>query len=283
VAGIEVPQKSKLRLTMIDVGMGDSLLLESIDATSVSRYALVDSNDTTNFRSSYIFLKRFFEKRQETVPAASALFEWVLMTHAHADHGAGLQRILKDFGTKYFWHSTSPKYPVLIAKLLKYAQRSNQIANYESIDTSVVLPPFGNATMEVLWPEPGVLDANENNNSVVLAITLGKVTFVLTGDAEADVVWTNISSKIPQTTQFFKVPHHGATNGMFTSGNASPWLSALPQKASLGISSHILPYSHPDQKVLNALTGKSLYRTDLHYHICVETDGVGVKVSYSHV
>ncbi len=217
------------------------------------------------------------------MPSSSALFDWVLMTHAHADHGAGLQRILKDFGTKYFWHSDSPNYPVLIAKLLDYARKSNQVANYEAIDTSAVLPRFGGATMEVLWPEPGVLDKNENNNSVVLAITRGQVTFVLTGDAEADIVWTRISSKIPKTTKFFKVPHHGATNGTFTNANATPWLAVLPKKALLGISSHILPYSHPDRKVVNALSGRTLYRTDLHYHICVETDGVDVEVSYSHV
>jgi len=276
-------EKNKLRLTIIDVGMGDSLFLESIDGRGTSQYALIDSNDSTYSRSSYIFLRRFFEKKQEKVPSSSALFDWVLMTHAHADHGAGLQRILKDFGTKYFWHSDSPNYPVLIAKLLDYARKSNQVANYEAIDTSAVLPRFGGATMEVLWPEPGVLDKNENNNSVVLAITRGQVTFVLTGDAEADIVWTRISSKIPKTTKFFKVPHHGATNGTFTNANATPWLAVLPKKALLGISSHILPYSHPDRKVVNALSGRTLYRTDLHYHICVETDGVDVEVSYSHV
>jgi beta-lactamase superfamily II metal-dependent hydrolase len=275
--------KNRFRLTIIDVGWGDSLFLESIDESGTSHYALIDCNDSTYSRSSYIFLKRFFERKQETVPATSALFNWVLMTHAHADHGIGLQRILKNFGTMYFWHSESPKYPVLIAKLLKYAKRSSQVANFETLDTSAVLPKFGGATMEVLWPEPGILDQNENNNSVVLAITYGEVTFVLTGDAEAEGVWTKISSKIPKSTMFFKVPHHGATNGTFTKANATPWLSVLPKNARLGISSHILPYSHPDQKVVNALVGKELYRTDVHYHICVETDGVDVEVSYNHV
>jgi len=275
--------ENRLRLTMIDVGWGDSLFLESIDGRGASHYALIDCNDSTYSRSSYIFLKRFFERKQEAVPASSALFDWVLMTHAHADHGIGLQRILKDFGTKYFWYSESPKYPVLIAKLLKYAKRSNQVANFETLDTSAVLPKFGGATMEVLWPEPRNLDPNENNNSVVLAITYGEVTFVLTGDAEADIVWTKISSKIPKTTKFFKVPHHGATNGTFTSANTTPWLAVLPKNTLLGISSHILPYSHPAQNVVNALSGKKLYRTDIHYHICVETDGVDVEVSYSHV
>jgi len=275
--------KNKLCLTMIDVGMGDSLLLESIDGKGTSHYALIDSNDSTNSRSSYIFLKRFFEKKRETVPSRSALFDWVLMTHAHADHGAGLQRILKDFGTKYFWYSDSPKYPVLIAKLLKYARRSNQVGNYEAIDTSAVLPKFGGATMKVLWPEPGALDNNENNNSIVLAVTYDQVTLILTGDAEADIVWTKIAPKIPGTTKFFKVPHHGAINGTFTSADATPWLAVLPKDAHLGISSHVLPYSHPDQKVVHALKGRPLYRTDVHYHICVETDGIDIEVSYSHV
>jgi competence protein ComEC len=275
--------KNRLRLIMIDVGWGDSLFLESIDEGGTSHYALIDCNDSTYSRSSYIFLKRFFERKRETVPASSAVFEWVLMTHAHADHGIGLQRILKDFGTKYFWHSESPKYPVLISKLLKYARRSNQVATSESLDTSAVLPSFGGASMEILWPEPGVLDQNENNNSVVLSITYGEVTFVLTGDAEADGVWTKIASKIPKSTKFFKVPHHGATNGTFTYANTTPWLAALPKNTRLGISSHILPYSHPDQKVVNVLNGLKLYRTDIHYHICVETDGIDVEVSYSHV
>ncbi len=136
--------------------------------------------------------------------------------------------------------------------------------------------------MELLWPPPSVLNPNENNNSVVLAITLDQVTFVLTGDAEADVVWTQIASEIPLTTKFFKVPHHGANNGTFTNGGETPWLSTLPSDARFGISSHVYPYAHPDGTVISALAGKTVYQTDLHYHICVETDGVDVQVSYSH-
>lgn len=268
---------------MIDVGWGDSLLLDWTDKTSSSHYALVDCNDSTYSRSSYIFLKRFFERLQVTVPSSSALFEWVLLTHAHADHGMGLQRILKDFGTKYFWYSESAKQPVLLAKLLKYAKRSNQVANFEALDTSKVIPMFGSAQIEVLWPDPHHICPNENNNSVVLAITYGEVTFILTGDAEADIVWTKIAHKIPTTTKFFKVPHHGATNGTFTAANGAPWLAVLPPSALLGISSHVLPYSHPDPQVVSALSAKKLFRTDLHYHICVETDGKDITVSYNHI
>ena len=71
--------------------------------------------------------------------------------------------------------------------------------------------------MQVLWPIPGNVLSNENDNSVVLASphALGNVSFVLTGDAEADGVWTQIANRIPSNTRFFKVPHHGSDNGVF--------------------------------------------------------------------
>lgn len=86
-------------MTLIDVGWGDSLLLESVDNRGNAYYALIDSNDTSTLRSSHILLKRFFEKKKVAVPAAGHTFEWVLLTHVHADHGQGLKKILRDFGT----------------------------------------------------------------------------------------------------------------------------------------------------------------------------------------
>ena len=272
---------STLRVTIIDVGWGDSLLLESEDMTG-SHYALIDSNDTSTFRSSYIFLKRFFEKTSITFPSPSPVFEWVLLTHRHADHGQGLKKVLRDLGTDRFWYSNSPNRPAFFADLLRYASKSPRVGQYDAVDTSKILPPFGAASMQVLWPLPGKIAANENDNSVVLAITLGQVVFVLTGDAEADGVWTHIASQIPANTRFFKVPHHGSANGTFTSVGTTPWLSAVPA-ADVGISSHVRPFNHPDQQVVKILPPGRTYRTDQHYHITVETDGTTVSVRCNHV
>ena len=53
---------AELKITLIDVGWGDSILLESVDAAGIAHLALIDSNDTTNFRSSEIFIKRYLER-----------------------------------------------------------------------------------------------------------------------------------------------------------------------------------------------------------------------------
>ena len=275
---------SRLRVTLIDVGWGDSLLLESEDDQGNAHYGLIDSNDTSTLRSSHIFLKRFFEKKNMTVPAPTQIFEWVLLTHAHADHGQGLKKILRDFGTVRFWYSQSANQPAFLADLLRYCARSARVGQYDVVDTGKILPAFGAASMQVLWPLPGNVLPNENNNSVVIVLTLGNVSFLLTGDAEADGVWAQIAGQIPTNTRLFKVPHHGSDNGTFTGLRNTPWLKSLNPNAAVAISSHVRPFNHPDQSVIAALsTHKPIYRTDQHYHLTVETDGSNVKVTYSHV
>ena len=59
---------SSLHVTLIDVGWGDSILIESIGESDNSKplYALVDSPDTPYLQSSYIFQEETFrEERSE--------------------------------------------------------------------------------------------------------------------------------------------------------------------------------------------------------------------------
>jgi competence protein ComEC len=275
---------SRLLVTIIDVGWGDSLLLEIVDDQDRPHYALVDSNDTSTLRSSHIFLKRFFERQGLRVPTSEPLFEWILLTHAHADHGQGLKRIMTDYGTSQFWYPKTVNEPLFFTDLLRYAQRSSRVAHHQAIDNTKILPDFGNVPIDILWPPYNWQPSNENNNSVVLMFRLGNVTVVLTGDAEGDV-WTQIAGKIPTGTILFKVPHHGSDNGMFDSSRQTPWLDRLGPTSRLAISSHILPFHHPSGTVVNKLnqSGLAYYRTDLHYHITLETDGHQVQVQYSHI
>ena len=275
---------SRLRVTLIDVGWGDSLLLESEDNQGGKHYALVDSNDSPGSRSSRIFLKRFFERNG--VVTTPPVFEWVLLTHAHADHGQGLKGLLEEFGTRQLWYPTTASLAVFYSDLIRFATRFPKVSHHQAVDNTHQLPPFGAVPMDILWPPPGLLPANENNNSVVLTLQLNNVSFVLTGDAEADGVWNQIASQIPANTTFFKVPHHGSTNGMFDTHGGTPWLSAVVSSSSnVGISSHVLPFPHPSTRVIKELNahGVKTYRTDQHYHVTFETDGIKTTVHYSHV
>lgn len=269
-----------LAVTLIDVGCGDSILVESTDDRGGEYFALVDCNDTINQRSSFTFLKRHFEKKG--VPVGDGhLFDLVLLTHEHADHAQGLKQVLREFGAKRFLYpesvSGSP-----YAHLLGFAQRSTRVRHHEPIDASKRIPNLGDATIKVLWPPRGLIESNPNNNSVVLLVRLGSVSVILTGDAE-ERVWARIASQIPVDTKFFKVPHHGSENGTFDSSGGTLWLSHCPSDATLALSTHVVPHKLPDESVLNAfyVNERQCLRTDRHYHIRFETDGVNHSLRYT--
>src|SRR5580704_18856801 len=96
----------QLWVTYIDVGWGDSILLELEDGAGTHHFALIDSNDTTNWPNSHGFLKRHFERYAARFGIATLpypLFDFVAASHAHADHIAGLRRTIKQYGTDSFY------------------------------------------------------------------------------------------------------------------------------------------------------------------------------------
>ncbi len=276
---------SRLATTIIDVGWGDSIFIESEDNFSNKYYALVDCNDYEKERSSLIFVKRFFDRHLVDFENNKPNFEWVLLTHGHADHARGLKRMLQTFGTKNFWYPKSVA-STTFGTLLNFANRSTNVVHHQAVDESKILNgniTFGDASLAVLWPNYNQVDQNnENNNSVVIALTLGLVTFVLTGDAEADN-WPGISPRLPATTRVFQHPHHGARNGLFDDAGASPWLDQLNNNNLIVMSSHVRPHGHPHPAVITELQNRNFnhHRTDLHYHVTVETDGASVISTYT--
>ena len=271
-----------LRIIMLDVGWGDSILIESKDDRGKNYYALVDSNDTSLNRFTLNFLKRRFQTNNVDYRNHKPLFKFVLLSHIHTDHGQGLRYAISEFETENFWYPKSNNWGGL-ASLLRYAQNSNKVRHHQSIDDQRMLPSLGPVSLKILWPrEHGIDDNNENNNSVILQLTLDQVDFLLTGDAEKEV-WQEIAAEIPASTSFFKVPHHGSVNGSFD-GDQAAWLNDCPQEAKLGISCHVGRFGHPHQAVINLFNqgGHEYLRTDIHYHLIFETNGRETTKHYSH-
>ncbi len=272
-----------LDITLIGVAWGDSIFIESINAEGKTFYALIDSNDTTSQKSSFIFLKKYFERKGIDTDRNKPLFDFVLLSHAHSDHGQGLKEIMMKFGTKYFYYSKSLQWAAL-STLISFANRSPGVEHHEALNSGKTLPPLGDAFLKVLWPDHDTIpDDNENNNSIILLIRLNNVAVLLTGDSEKDV-WAQIAGRIPPDIQVFKVPHHGSVNGTFGDSGDPCWLDKISQGTLLAISSHIKPYGHPHKKVLDLFDSKNYkyFRTDTDYHVTFRIEDVNVRTKYSH-
>ena len=212
-----------------------------------------------------------------------------MLSHDHSDHGSGLKRIMKEYGTKNFWYpKVEVEGSVILASLQSYANHPRVNINHQAIDSESDIGNLGDIAMDVLWPMPDCIDNNPNNNSIVLTLTLGNTTFLMTGDAEGKV-WDQIANQIPDNTVAVKIPHHGSRNGTLYN-NTSPLidkLDGLPLEAHLGISCHPnYPnrFDFPHQEVLNRFKVRPYpyYRTDVNYHITFITDNNGVRIRYSH-
>lgn len=281
---------STLTVTLLDVGWGDSIFLHSKDSNDVHHFGLIDAHETKYLQPSTIFLRRYFRRHLHYVGALEKpYFDFVLLSHDHADHRAGIERIIREFGTSDFWYPFTERTADL-GKLLDFAVREGNKADgcvryYEAVEAGKPLVDFGDVKMKVLWP-PEDYDYNNNtpnNTSVVLCLRLGKWSVVLTGDAEEEV-WKEIADKIPSNTRFFKVPHHGSVNGTFGDNNNS-WYDKCPKYARLGISGDLygnFVFPHPEVIKLFDDNRRKYFRTDQHHHISFETNGDKYNVRYSH-
>jgi competence protein ComEC len=283
---------SSVSVTLIDVGWGDSILIESEDSAGQMFYALIDSNDEPHWQASRDFLLKRFRTRGVQFGRQARLFQFVMASHDHSDHISGLRKVIEEFGAERFYYPRSNG--AEFATLLRYAVGSSRrpngrVGGEEWLDTSKALPNLGDAELRVLHPPPNHTgqphDPNEpNNNSIVLGIRLGQVKYVLTGDCLAQN-WDAIAPRIASTNlRLFKVPHHGAHNGTFKANNDTPWFGLIGAWTKLAMSTHISPHGHPDATVIAAFNGMHFhhYRTDEQYHLTFWTDGRYTRARWSH-
>lgn len=268
-----------LRVTLIDVGWGDSIFIEALDGESRS-LALIDSNDTTYRLSSFMYIDKYFTRNE--IEVQRGMFDFIMLSHFHTDHYQGLKRLFKEFGAEWFLYPRTIVDRISGHDLLRYATRYDYINRHQAVDRRDTIE-FGPVNIRCLWPlEHTEPEDDENNNSAVLLLTLGEVSVVLSGDAEG-VVWEHIADNIPDNTRFFKVPHHGSVNGTFHRGG-HPWFDKCPGKAVLGISAHKYGrFDHPNTEVIDLFqeNNRHFCRTDEQYHITFETNGKDSWIKYA--
>ena len=159
--------------------------------------------------------------------------DYVLATHADADHIDGLNDVLKNFTVRAALIARRPVDDPEFAKFAQTLARTN--THSETIEAGDVIH-FGDVTVSVLWPA-ATGEKSTNNDSIVLRIQYGERAILLTGDIEQPAERSLLASQELLHADVIKVPHHGSktssTEAFVAATNPCIWprmVSGAPTK-----------------------------------------------------
>ena len=136
---------------------------------------------------------------------------------------------------------------------------------------------IGGATMQILHPvSPS--SSHLNDSSIVAKITFGRVSFMLTGDAEQDSeAQILLQSQVQPTSTILKVGHGS------NSSTSAAFLQAVDPDIAVIMVGKCNTYGHPHEETLQKLsaTGVDIYRTDISGDIVITTDGQSYSINNS--
>lgn len=240
--------EGKMRVHLIDIGQGAATLVEFSCAA-----ILIDTGgeqhrryDSTEHLVEY--LKAFFKSR----PDLDNTLALLVLTHPHIDHTRGAGVVLGEFTVQnlvtdgLITSSGGPQQRAAIskakAKNIPHQVVTNTIVPPGGLTNPIIDPvacPDGDPDIRALW---GAIDKgsvrwagkmldNFNNHSVVVKITLGKTSILITGDLEDDGI-DELLKKHAGTTvldsDVYEVGHHGSYNA-----TTKQLLAALTPKLAL--------------------------------------------------
>jgi competence protein ComEC len=250
---------STLRVDFLDVGQGDSALITMPDGTTL----LVDAGGNTmdsarrigeTVVSEYLWRRGFSE------------IDYVLATHADADHIDGLNDVLENFTVKAALIARRPVDDPEFAKFSQTLTRTN--THSETIEAGDVIH-FGDVAVNVLWP-PAAGEKSTNNDSIVLRIQYGERSILLTGDIEQAAERALLTSEQQLLADVIKVPHHGSK----TSSTEGFVVATRPQLAIISVGRNSR-FGHPHKEVVERWqsNGATVLTTGHSGTITITTNG----------
>ncbi|MDA0262892.1 MAG: DNA internalization-related competence protein ComEC/Rec2 [Chloroflexi bacterium] len=253
-----------LHVYFLDVGQGDSTLI----VTPEGRQVLVDGGPATDSALSAL---------SDVMPSNDRSLDLVVMTHLDADHSRGLIKVLDDYEVGAALTGVASPGPAMYAQWQAGVER-NQV-KVVPVSRGYQVDLGSGVTVEVLHPGPGPSFSDSGNNgSVVLRVTYGSISFLLTADIEAETESVLVSGDAGLESTVLKAAHHGSN----TSSTAG-FISGVNPTAVLVSVGGDNSYGHPSPAVMERLekqTGaQNVYRTDLMGDVEFVTDGAELWVN----
>jgi competence protein ComEC len=245
-----------LRVTILDVGQGDSILVQ----TPRGQRILIDGGP-----SGPVLLRDLSRE----LPGGDRRIDLLVLTHPQEDHVAGLVEVMDQYRVR----------------TVAVSGKTNEIGSFEAWEAALDLRGLrpttvlfgeeadlgGGVGLEVLSPSLPYLSGTAddfNNNAVVLRLSYGSVSFMLTADLGTEGEERLLSETGRLGATVLKVGHHGSETS-----TTRAFLDAVHPAVAVISAGEGNPYGHPSPGTLLRLAGIPVYRTDRNGPVRFETDG----------
>jgi competence protein ComEC len=251
-----LPQANPLRIHYVDVGQGDSILLQLPDG----RTMLIDGGDTNTGIVAYLH------------SVGIQRIDLMIATHPHSDHIGGLVQVLQAFPVTKVVTNGQPTTTTVYEHFLDAISASK--AAYIELKRG---DTFSLSGIDFHCLNPASLtNPDLNENSIVLQFTYGATTFLMMGDSGANIETALLSANLLSKVDILKVGHHGSS-----SGSTPAFLSVIKPAVAIYSAGINNPYGHPAPQTIANLkaAGATVYGTDRNGTVIVSADQNGYTLS----
>ncbi|MFY2310264.1 MBL fold metallo-hydrolase [Lysinibacillus fusiformis] len=253
---VPVTAGHEMRVHFIDVGQGDSILIESPNGKTM----LIDGGVKGAGQQVVSYLKELGVNKLDQVVA----------THPDADHIGGLIPVLQTIPIEQFYDSGKVHTSQTFEEMLMAIDQKN--IPYYVPKTGDLIEFDKDVTVKVLNANEHATD--NNDASIVLKVAYGNVSFLLTGDAgialEKEMMQNDVTATI------LKAGHHGSNTS-----SSEEFIRAVKPEVTILSYGEDNKYGHPHAEVVDRLQamGSNIYATAESGTIIVATDGVNYTVN----
>lgn len=240
-----------LRVHFIDVGQGDSILIQ----TPKGQNMLIDAGSNSKGE----LVKEYLEEQ------GVSKIDVLVGTHPHEDHIGGLDVVIDNFdiGSIYMprvAHTTKTYEDVLLAVKRKGLKIKGAAAGMNI--------PLEGLEAKILAPEAGLESDNLNDYSIVIRLVYQNTSFLFQGDAERRSEEVILDKGDSIKADVIKIGHHGSSTS-----STPEYIKAVDPSVAVIMLGKDNKYGHPHFETMELLEelGIVVYRTD--------EDGTVVMVS----
>lgn len=246
-----------LKVHFIDVGQGDSILIQAPNGKSM----LIDGGVKSAGNKLVTYIQSLGIKK----------LDYVVATHPDADHIGGLIAVLNAMPVSEFINSGKEHTTETYAQLLQLVLDKN--IKYTEPTTGDLIALDSHLKTRVLHVNASSSD--NNDASIVLKVTYDQVSFLLMADANTKLE-SLIASQYDVSATILKAGHHGSKTS-----SSLAFLQKVKPAATILSYGKDNSYGHPHGEVVGNLkaVGSKMYATAESGTITVTTNGSNFSIS----